>query len=54
MSSDTDEYVRLIFCFGFFLWAAVMEENNEQVTTMYSSHVRLSENLSHHLSSITQ
>lgn len=42
---------------GFFalaLRAVVMEENNEQVITMYSSHVQLSGNLSHHLNSITQ
>lgn len=36
------------------LRAVVMEENYEQVITMYSSHVQLSGNLSHHLNSITQ
>lgn len=42
---------------GFFvlaLRAVVMEENYEQVITMYSSHVQLSGNLFHHLNSITQ
>lgn len=42
---------------GFFvlaLRAVVMEENYEQVITMYSSHVQLSGNLSHYLNSITQ
>lgn len=42
------------FLFWLFRGCSDGRENNEQVTTMYSSHVRLSENLSHHLNSITQ
>lgn len=60
MKNEATEFIRREIQqgeIGFFvlaLRAVVMEENYEQVITMYSSHVQLSGNLSHHLNSITQ